>query len=127
MFNPPDNMDDLKQVRKRKKKKVVVKTPLLSRVNAKGDIAQCIYTLTEVAELLIETRQEGTPAIALDKHMKTAIDILKQTEQVEVARPFWVSAMEVLENDAKRTQWLHMPKAVRLSWMTKQVDRCFDM
>lgn len=70
-------MDDLKQVRKRKKKKVVVKTPLLSRVNAKGDISQCNYTLTEVAELLIETRQEGTPAIALDKHMKTAIDIFE--------------------------------------------------
>lgn len=35
--------------------------------------------------------------------------------------------MEVLKNDAMRMQWLHMPEAQYLTWMTKQVDKmhCF--
>lgn len=33
-----------------------------------------------------------------------------------------MNAMEVLENDAKRMQWLQMLEATRLPWM-RQVDK----
>lgn len=36
--------------------------------------------------------------------------------------PFRVSAMEGLEKEAKRTQWLHVSEVVLLTWMKKQVD-----
>lgn len=68
--------------------KATEKTTMLSRISAKGDISQCVNTLTKVAKSLFETRKEVTPAAALDKHMKTAIDILNQKEAVDVASPF---------------------------------------
>lgn len=55
--------------------------------------------------------------------MKVAIEILNHTEGVEVAIPFRVKAMQVLENDAKRTHWLQMPEAACLPLMTRQVDK----
>lgn len=76
----------------------------------KEDISQCVNTLTEVAKSLIETRKEATPSATLDKHMKTIIDFLKQTEGVEVTSPFWMSQREAPKN-AKRTQWLHIQEA----------------
>lgn len=55
--------------------------------------------------------------------MKASIDILNNKTNVEVANPFRVSMMEVLENDKKRMQWLLMLKIVQLSWMTRQVEK----
>lgn len=42
--------------------------------------------------------------------MMATIDIPNEKEGVEVTTPFWMSAMEVLKNDAKCMQWLQMPK-----------------
>lgn len=100
-------------------KEVVGKTSTRSKISIKGDISQYIDMLTEMAKLLIEVR----PATTLDKYIKIPIEILNQTEGVKVASLFWVNAMEVLENDAKRMRRLHMPEAVRLMLMRKKVDK----
>lgn len=82
----------------------------------------CLYV--NRGRQIFDRFQEGSHvSIALDKHMKTAIEILNQTEGVEVASPVWVSVMEVLENDTKRIQWLHMLEAACLTWITKQVGK----
>lgn len=57
---------------------------------------------------MIESMKEVTPVAPLDKHVKIAVKILNQAKDVEMASPFWVSVMEVLENDMNRTQWLYM-------------------
>lgn len=47
----------------------------------------------------------------------------KHADGVEEASPYWVNAVEVLENDAKRMQWLLMQEAAHLSWMNRQIDK----
>lgn len=45
--NLPDNMDELKQARKRKMKKVAERTSPRSRNSAEGDISKCVESFTE--------------------------------------------------------------------------------
>lgn len=90
-------------------KKVTEKTPPRSRISVKGDISQC--AIMDVTKSLIKNSKEATPTDEMDKQMRTAIEILNQAKGVEVIIPFWVSSMEVLENDKERTQLLYMPEA----------------
>lgn len=80
-------------------------------------------SFTEVVKSLIGSRIMPTPANELCNSTKVALDILKNTECVEVASPFWVNSIEVLENDTKHMLWLQMVEAARLSWMIEQVDK----
>lgn len=118
-----DGIEDLKAARGKKLKKSSEKTPTRSRKTFKGDISQCMDTFTEVAKTLIASKSSMTSSGVLTDSIKAAIDILNNTEGIEVASPFWVSATEVLENETKRTLWLQMPESGRLPWMTKQVDK----
>lgn len=62
---------------------------------------------------MIELKKIATPTYKLCDSVKTAIDILDHMEGFEVAKPFWVTAMKVLENETKRIQWLQMSEAAR--------------
>lgn len=62
-------------------------------------------------------REEG-----LCNSIKAAVDILINTKGVEVASPFRINAIEVLETDRKGMLWLTMLEAARLTWMLKQVE-----
>lgn len=77
----------------------------------KGEISLCIESFTEVAESFIDLRKAYTPDAELSGSIKAAIDILNNTDGVEVESLFSVNAMEVLENDTKRMEWLQMPEA----------------
>lgn len=50
-------------------------------------------------------REIAKSVMELHKSVKASIDILNNKIGVEVANPFRVSMMEVLENDKKRMQW----------------------
>lgn len=80
----------------------VLKTPERWHISMHG----IVY---EDSEILDWVKGSATPNSKLPKSIKAAIEILNYTEGVEVASPFWVNAMEVLENDTKRMQWLKMP------------------
>lgn len=54
---------------------------------------------------MIELSNMFTPAAELRESMMAIIDILNNTERVEVASPFWVSTMKVLKKDAKFIQY----------------------
>lgn len=60
-------------------KNVVEKTTPCLRIGAKGDISQRVNSLTE---------KEAMPTVALEKHMRIIVEILNQTEGVEVASTF---------------------------------------
>lgn len=52
---------------------------------------------------MLDKFKEGVQnAIELLESMKDAIDILNNMDDVEVASPFWVNTMEMLEKDAKK-------------------------
>lgn len=55
----------------------------------------------------------ATPIYKLCDSVKTVIVILDNTEGFAVAKPFWVTAMKVFENETKRIQWLQMSEATR--------------
>lgn len=117
-----DMVDELKQASKIKTKKTTKRTPTCSKNIAKEDILQCVESFMEIFKSLIELRKSSTLNQNSVAH-EGSIEILNHTEGVEVAIPFWVNAMEVLVNDAKRTQWLQMPKVSCLPWMMRQVDK----
>lgn len=72
---------------------------------------------------MIESSKVVMPIEESTDSVKMPIDILNNTEGVEVATPFWVSAVEVLKNESKETPWLKMPEPASLPWMHKQVDK----
>lgn len=80
----------------------------------KGEISQYIESFTEVAKSFIDLRKAYTPAAELSESIKAAIDILNNMDGVEVESLFWVNAMEVLENDTKRMEWIQMPATAHL-------------
>lgn len=51
---------------------------------------------------LINSRKSSTLAVELHESMKDAVDILNNTDGVEVDSSFLVKAMEVLEDDANK-------------------------
>lgn len=91
-------VDDLKQTKHKKLKKPSGKTFTRSRSTMKEEINQCVESFTEVAKSLIGSRKTTTPMDELLDLIKAAIDILNNTEDVEVASPFWLNAIEILEN-----------------------------
>lgn len=50
---------------------------------------------------MVESRKSASYAAELLESMKATIEILNNTDGVEVASPSWVNAMEFFENDAK--------------------------
>lgn len=58
-------------------------------------------------------RKVVTATKELLNSIKTTIYILDNTEGVEIATPYWVSATEVLENKTKSKLWLQTPKPAR--------------
>lgn len=64
-----------------------------------------------------------TPVVKLSKSMNVMIDILNKAEGIQVATPFLVSTMEVLEYDSKYMQWLQMPEVGPLPWMSRRIDK----
>lgn len=98
-----DGIEELKAARSKKLKKSSEKTPTHLRNTFKGDISQCMDTFTEVAKTLITLKSSMTSSSMLTDSIKGVIDILNNTEGIEVASPFSVSATEVLENETKRT------------------------
>lgn len=68
-----DAVDELKQVRKRKLKKVADKIPPDSKNFVKGEISQCMKSFLEVVECLIDSRKAFTPALKLHESMKVSL------------------------------------------------------
>lgn len=83
-----DIVKELKTARNKKVKKSSEKTPTLSENTMKGEIIQCVETFMEVTKSLTGSRKRVKPSDELSDSIKAAIDILNNTEDVEVASPF---------------------------------------
>lgn len=86
--DPPEIVDELKQVRKRKMEKVAEKTPPCSKNIATGDISQCLKLFRDIAKSLIESRKSSGPPSEVRESMKATIEILNYMDSVEVASRF---------------------------------------
>lgn len=64
----------------------------------------------EVLKSLIGTKKETNATDGLCNSIKAAVEILNNTNRVEVGSPFWVNTTEVLENETNQMLRLTMPK-----------------
>lgn len=64
------------------------KAPKPSKNTIKGELTQCMDSFIEVAKSLIGSRTMTTPTEELRYSIKAAVDILNNTEGVEVGHLF---------------------------------------
>lgn len=68
----------------------------------KGDSTQYVESLHQGGPIPDRGEEATTPTDELHDSIKVAINILSNSEGVEVASPFWANATKVLENEIKR-------------------------
>lgn len=94
MLSDTTDVDDLKHILSKKRKRLIEKLHNRPRSAMKREITQFVESFTEVAKAMMSHCQSTTQAQpkTLSQSIKATVDILNNTEGVEVGSPVWVSA-----------------------------------
>lgn len=82
------DVDDVKHILSKKRKTSIDKLPTRPRNAMKGELTQCVQYFTEVTKAMMSHRQSTTQPETLSQSIKASVDILNNTEGVEVGSAF---------------------------------------